>query len=100
MSSCELGLTFLFQSCLLQFFKTAEFFFALDLDLRGKEEMTGKKKLAHTGDTKSLNTRELRSRSTFCKKKIGASDNCRQQWTFVSEVLRDAPCGGASLVSA
>ena len=31
---------------------------------------------------------------------IGASDTCRQQWTFVSELLRDAPCGGASLVSA
>ena len=31
---------------------------------------------------------------------IGASDTCRQQWTFVSELLRDVPCGGASLVSA
>ena len=32
--------------------------------------------------------------------KIGASDTCRQQWTFVSELLRDAPCGDASLISA
>ena len=31
---------------------------------------------------------------------IGASDTCGQQWTYVSELLRDAPCGGASLVSA